>query len=310
MKVLITGAAGLLGSHFAAALAGDHRVTGTDRHAWWGDRPVEFIQDDLLTPGFIEALLAQVSPDVLIHCAGLVNVDRCEEEPALAYAMNAELTARLARALSQKALFVYITTDGIFRGDAPMATEETLPCPRTVYGRSKLHGEWDVEILRHTSLIIRSNFFGWSSGRKQSSAEWLHAALERGAPVTLFDDLFFTPIYVTHLVERVVALVTGGHRGTFHVAGRDRVSKHQFGLALADRAGLSAAAIVRGSLDAASLAAPRPKDISLNSDKVRLAIGRDAPSIEDGITEFLADRGRPLSDRAGRATVRTSGHDD
>ncbi len=296
MKVLVTGAAGLLGSHFAAALSSDQHVIGTDRHPWWGDQPVDFVEGDLLEPGFVPSLLARVGPDVLIHCAGLVNVDRCEQEPALAYAMNADLTARFARDLAPGALFVYITTDGVFRGDGSMATENTIPCPRTVYGRSKLHGEWDVQIVRREHLIIRSNFFGWSSGRKQSSAEWLFAALTAGTPLTLFDDLFFTPIYVTHLVERVLSLVSGRHRGTFHVTGRDRVSKYQ--RALAERARLPTIPITIGSLDDAPLAAPRPKDISLNSDKLRLALGRESPSLAEGIAQFVADRARPLSERA------------
>ena len=150
----------------------------------------------------------------------MTNVDACERDPALAYASNADITRDIARAVPAGCLLVYIATDGIFVGDSPFATEESLPCPRTVYGRSKLHGEWNVKQATDNHLIVRTNFYGWSSGRKQTFAEWLYHSLDRGQPITLFDDFFFTPIYVVDLVVRLRLLIEGGHRGTFHLCGK------------------------------------------------------------------------------------------
>jgi dTDP-4-dehydrorhamnose reductase len=299
VKVLITGAGGLLGAHLAAALAADHDVTGTDRHPWWGDAAIDFVEGDLGVPGFIEATVQRVRPDVLIHCAGLVNVDRCEEEPALAYTTNAEVTGRLARLMPPSGLFVYITTDGIFSGDCPFATETWLPCPRTVYGRSKLQGEWEVQIATRSHLIIRTNFYGWSSGRKATAGEWLYHALERGQPVTLFQDFHFTPVYVVDLVERILALIAGGHRGIFHAGGRDRVSKYDFGLLMAVAGELPTAGIRAGSIEEASLRAARPRDMSLDSSRLLQVTGLGPPDCADGLRRFVADRLRPLSRRVG-----------
>jgi dTDP-4-dehydrorhamnose reductase len=299
VKFLVTGAGGLLGAHLAAALSADHDVTGTDRHPWWGDRDIAFMQGDLGTPGFIEATVQAVRPDVMIHCAGLVNVDRCEEEPALAYATNAEVTGRLARLTAPSGLFVYITTDGIFKGDCSFATEAWLPCPRTVYGRSKLQGEWETQIATPNNLIIRSNFYGWSSGRKASAAEWLFQALEQGLPLTLFQDFYFTPLYVVDLVERILALVAADRRGIFHVGGRDRVSKYDFGLRLAAAAHLPTLGVRAGSIAEASLRAARPRDMSLDSSRLLQATGLAPPDCGEGLRRFVADRFRPLSARFG-----------
>lgn len=279
------------------ALSRRHHVVGVDRHPWWGDRPANVLVGELSSPGFIADIVAAVAPDVIIHCAGMVNVDACEQNPALAYACNTDITQRLVRAVGVQCPVVYITTDGIFRGDTPFATEEQLPCPRTVYGRSKLHGEWEVELATKNHLVVRTNFYGWSSGRKQTAAEWLYHALDTGQSLTLFDDFFFTPIYVVDFVERLILLIEGGHRGVFHLCGKDRVSKAQFGALMAKAAGLSLTNVRRGSIDDARLAAPRPKDMSLSSERFRRTTGVDVPGCMAGLLRFVADRGRPLSVR-------------
>lgn len=297
MNILITGACGLLGAHLTAALSRRHNVVGMDRHPWWGDRPANVRVGDLTAPGFIEDTVAAVAPDILIHCAGMVSVDACEQNPVLAYACNTDITRNLARAVPPHCLVVYITTDGIFKGETPFATEEQLPCPRTVYGRSKLHGEWEVELAAKNHLIVRTNFYGWSSGRKQTAAEWLYHALDTGQTVTLFDDFLFTPIYVVDFVKRLELLIESGHRGIFHLCGKERVSKGQFGRLMAEAAGLSLKNVRWGSIENAHLAASRPKDMSLSSERFRRLTGVDVPGCMTGLLRFLADRQRPLSAR-------------
>lgn len=297
MKVLITGACGLLGSHLMAWLSRGHEVVGMDRHPWWGDCPVNLWVADLTQPGVLSDAVQRIDPDGVIHCAALANVDACEQDPALAYSCNAELTRSLARAVSPKTLFVYITTDGIFKGDVPFASEERMPCPRTVYGRSKLQGEWEVQLATENHLIVRTNFYGWSSGRRQTSAEWLYHALEREKPITLFEDFFFTPIYVVDFVERLEALLEGPYRGIVHLSGGERVSKSQFGTRMAQTAGLSLVKVRYGSIRDVPLAAARPRDMSLDCSRFRRLTGLELPDCLTGLRRFLKDRGKALSAR-------------
>lgn len=296
MNIGVTGACGLLGSHLMAALADEHRVVGTDRYPWWGDRPATVLTGDLQDAAHRSEFLAESRPDVLIHCAAMVTVDGCEEHPADAYAVNATLTRDLARAVPAGCLVVYVSTDSVFKGDRPFATEQDLPCPRTVYARSKLHGEWEVQLATADHLIVRTNLYGWSSGRTVTSAEWLYTALRDGQPITLFDDFFFTPIYVGDLVDRIHGLVMHGARGLVHVAGRDRVSKFEFGRMLADTAGLSMVHAKRGSIDAAGLAADRPKEMSIASSRLG-ELRLEPAGCADGLRRFVGDRSRRLSER-------------
>jgi dTDP-4-dehydrorhamnose reductase len=297
LRILITGACGLLGAHLAARLAKRHEMTGTDRHPWWGEEPIRLLPGDLSTPGFIARTLEASRPEAVIHCAALANVDACEKSPELTSAVNAGVTREIARAVSPETLVVYVSTDGIFQGDRPLARESDLPCPRTVYGRSKLQGEWEVQLHARQHLIVRTNFYGWSSGRKPTFAEWLYRALELRQPITLFKDFFFTPLYVGDLVLALEALIAGGHRGVFHVGGSERVAKSDFGLEMARGAGFSTDQVRIGFLSDAPQLVQRPRDMSLDSARFVEKTGRRLPNVRQGLERFLKHKGRPLAER-------------
>lgn len=299
LKILVTGASGLLGAHLLCSLSRIHRVTGIDRQPWWGDREFSVVRGDLRDTAFVVAALRDADPDVLIHCAAMLDVDGCEQDPQAAFTMNAEVPRLLARSVRSDCLVVYISTDSLFSGDRGFATESTMPAPRSVYAQSKRKGEQAVEAVAARHLIVRTSFYGWSSGRKKTYGEWLHESLRTRQPVTLFTDVFFTPIYVMDLVDRISLLIGGPHRGYFHIAGKDRVSKYQFGQLLAQASHLSMDRVTAGSIDMSPLRAPRPKDMSLSSDHFRDVMGVDTPGCAGGISRFLADRQSTLSARCG-----------
>jgi len=306
VDILITGASGLLGAHLLSSLSTKHTVVGVDRQPWWGDTALPVLRGDLRDEQFLADVRARVKPDVVIHCAAMLDVEQCERDPGGAFAMNARLPGILARSLPRECLFVYVSTDSLFGGNEWFATEASPAAPRTIYAQSKRAGEQEVEAATDNHLIIRTCFYGWSSGRKKTYGEWLYDVLARQQPVTLFTDVFFTPIYVMDLAERIALLMEGGHRGYFHVAGKDRVSKCGFGELLARRAGLSMAHVISGSIDASPLRAPRPKDMSLSSDRFRTCTGVEVPNCLAGITRFLRDRGTELSARCVSLQALTS----
>lgn len=298
MRVLVTGASGLLGAHALAFFSGRHEETlGVDRNPAWGDRPAQLEQGDLTDPAFAQGVVRCFEPDILIHCAAMADVDGCERDPARADLYNTRMTRHLARSVSLHCQFVYISTDGLFKGDSSFTTEETPPSPRTVYGRSKLAGEREVQMATENHLILRTNFYGWSSGRKKTAGEWLYQALKEAAPITLFDDFYFTPIYVADFIERLEVLLETRVKGIFHLCGRDRVSKLEFGTRVAERAGFPQSGIRRGSIRTAGLLADRPSDMSLDSGLFRRVTGLELPGCDEGIDRFLKDRETPLSQR-------------
>jgi dTDP-4-dehydrorhamnose reductase len=297
MRVLVTGACGLLGAHVMAALQPRHQVTGLDRHPWWGDQPGHVELGDLQDEAFLDRTVRAVAPQALVHCAAMTDVDACERDPQRAYAINAGVTAALVRAAGPSCRVAYVSTDSLFAGDRAWVVETEAPCPRTVYARSKLHGEWEVVQGGGPALVVRTNLYGWSSGRKKTFGEWLYGALDRGEAITLYDDIYTTPIYVVDLAHRIVELLEGGHTAVVNVCGADRVSKYDFGMRLARVAGLSTDRVTRGGFGDRPAAARRPKDMSLSSARYEALTGRRAPSCDEGLARFVADRHQPLSAR-------------
>lgn len=301
MRILVTGCSGLLGAHLMALLSRVHRVTGVDRHPWWGDQPARALQGELSSPEFLKAAVQEAQPEAVIHCAAMTDVESCERDPEAAYLANGAIPGRLACAVPRRCLFVQISTDAVFRGNAPLSSETQLRLPRTVYARSKVHGEWEVQIASDNHLILRTNFYGWSSGRKKTFGEWLYAALRAGESVTLFEDVFFTPIYVMDLAERIERLLALPHRGVLHLGGAERVSKARFGVRMAELAGFPLGNVHFGSLRESGLAVARALDTSLDSGRFSKLTGIPLPDCSAGLARFLAERELPLSQRAGAA---------
>lgn len=296
MKIAITGASGLLGAHLASAFRTHHEISGIDRNEWWGDWPLDLVKGELHDPAFAEQAVTGIQPDVLIHCAGTVNVDACEKDPAQALEHNRGITQHLLHSVSPRCLFVYISTDSLFSGNSRLWTEDQQPSPVNVHAKTKLEAEHAVS--QHPQhLIVRTNFYGWSSGRKKTAAEWLYGALERQEPITLFDDFFFTPIYVVDLAGILHRMVEREARGLFHVAGADRVSKYEFGAMMARGMKVSMDNVRKGTLAEMPLGAPRAPDISLGSGKAEKILGEPMPRCEDGVARFLSDFKKPLSER-------------
>jgi len=296
MNILVTGASGLLGAHIVSRFACAHNVTGVDRNPWWGERCIQFFQGDLSESAFLRDIILRSSPDVLIHSAGMIDVDGCENNPDQALQSNVEITSTLVENTPPQCKFVYISTDAVFSGASSFWQETDEPKPLNVYARTKFEGE-RATVKASTHLILRTNFYGWSSGRKKTAAEWLHQALRDGEPINLFDDFFTTPIYAADLARCLEATVNSGYRGLLHLAGRDRVSKYEFGLAMGRLMGVSMSNVRRGSLAEAKFAAPRAKDISLGTERARALLGFEMPGCEQGLRRFLSDQAKPLSQR-------------
>ena len=156
MKILVTGARGMLGSEVCDALASEHEVRGVD------------IEDfDLTDAAATRTALSEERPSLTIHCAAWTDVDGCERDPERAFRQNARGSWNLAAACAQVgAGVVYISTDFVFDGEKGEAyTEFDLPNPLNAYGASKLAGEKAVRRLVASSYVVRSAWLFGPRGR-------------------------------------------------------------------------------------------------------------------------------------------------
>ena len=284
MRVFITGISGLLGLNLALQVRDRFQISGCYyTHPVMLD-DVQTFQLDLTSLSTLEQALLDVGPDIVIHAAGLTNVEECEAKPELAYRLNVEATRNVAKVTNGlQAKLVHISTDHIFDGTTPWKTEDDVPTPLNIYARTKREAEEVVVEECQDPLIIRTNFFGWGTPLRVSFSDWILRGLAREDELTMFSDVYFTPILINDLVDILSELIDRGAEGIFHVAGGERLTKHAFALRLAEAFNYPTHTIRAISVEEFPFRAKRPKDMSLSCGKAEAYLGIRMPSVKDGL---------------------------
>jgi dTDP-4-dehydrorhamnose reductase len=261
MKIFITGGSGLLGSKIAEIALRNYEV-----YAGYCHNKPEFgmpLKFDLAKDTDLEVLY-KIKPEVIIHTAALTNVDECEANKELAYKINAEGTKRVAKIANELGAFlVYVSTDYVFSGDKGMYKEEDEPNPIDYYGYTKLMGEKYCDCIARPCVIY---------GAKPASgtvnfALWLIDKLMNREEVKIVTDQFITPTLNTNLAKMLLEVAERELKGRFHLAGKERVSRYDFALQIANEFGLDKNLIIPSRMDEMKWIASRPKDSSLNTSK-------------------------------------------
>ncbi len=284
MRILITGASGLLGLNLALETTRRHTVFGTVNHHPLKTDAFTVVQTDLLAPGAVERLLDETQPDWVIHCAALAILDACEADPHLARQLNTDLPRTLARHVARGgARLVHISTDSVFDGLRGGYTEEDIPAPIGVYSQTKRDGELAVAEEDPTAIIARVVIIGWSMVGNRSLAEFFFNNLSHGKPVMGFTDVIFCPLLANHMAEIFIRMLELKLSGLYHVVSAESLSKYDFGMRLAQRFNLDSSLIHPTSVGQAGLKAVRSPNLSLKSDKLASALGEPLPSVSTGL---------------------------
>ena len=269
MKVAIAGASGLLGSNWCAAL----------RNTWniiplWHTRMFEYpwlagVSISLSSMDELCHFMESSAPDLVVNCAALTNIERCEREPELAELVNAQIAGNIAAACDKYGVkLIHISTDHLFRGDKSFYAENESVCPVNSYGRTKALGEKLVLDKHSSALVVRTNFFGNGLDGSVSFSDKIISALQEDREMLLFDDVFYTPIAMSELILKVMQLVNLDVSGIFNVCGTERLSKYEFGLLVASAGGFNLNLLKPTSINDRTDLVRRPRDLSLATDKL------------------------------------------
>lgn len=292
-KLIVIGASGLLGSHIAKYYVkkGVEVIATSQNHDLVETSPnLTILKLDILDSNAVKDVLTRYKPHVLIHCAGITNVDYCEDNQDQAYKVNSySVRPFSAYAKKNQAKFVYISTDHLFDGEQALRTEETLPSPLNIYAKSKLLGEQiSLEECPET-LIIRTNFFGKGLAWRHSFTDWLWSHLKEKKKLTLFKDSFFSPIAIPHLIFLMNELIQKNAHKVFNVCGSERISKYDFGIKFSDYFDLDLSNIEPGFIEFAPLKAQRPRDMSLSTQKLCEFLNLETPNIQRSFEVLSTD---------------------
>lgn len=222
--------------------------------------------------------------DVIINCAGITNVEECEENPDKAKIINGVLPGSLAKICSDlKIKLIHISTDHLYDGLSKMVDEDATLCPVNEYGKSKAYGDYQVIKNNNDALIIRTNFFGEGPAHKKSFSDRIIHSLINGQKIYLFDNVFYTPIHAFELADSVENLINIGTSGVINIACDERITKYDFGLMISNKFNLDKKLIKPIKIEYKKDLALRPKDMSLSNNKLKALIKKNRISINDQI---------------------------
>lgn len=234
MKFAVLGAQGQLGRDLCPRLAGD--VVALTR-----------AQADLTRPETLRGALLELRPGIVINCAAYNFVDKAESEPEACFAVNVwgvRALAHLCRELG--CTLVHFSSDYVFGLDETCKTpyrEGDAPGPVSVYGLSKLAGEYLVRSLCPRHIVIRTcGLYGvWGSGGKGGNfVETMLRLGGQGKPLRVVDDQVCTPSYTVDVAAASAALIGTGRFGLYHVTNAGSCSWHDFARAIFELAGVAA----------------------------------------------------------------------
>jgi dTDP-4-dehydrorhamnose reductase len=278
MKLLITGAAGMLGSDVQAAAAGaGHEVVALAR-----------AELDIGDRAAVLDAVAQARPDAVVNCAAYTNVDGAEGDPDAAASVNATGPGYLAEASAAfGAWLVHVSTDYVFDGTKTTPYLESDPTgPRSVYGSTKLLGEHAIAIAApQTHTIVRSSWLFGTAG-SCFPATMLRLAGEHHT-LTVVDDQVGCPTFTGHLAPALVELATRTRApGVMHLAASGDCSWYQFAVEIM-RASSSGAEVRPCTTDEFPRPARRPAYSVLRSERSETPL---LPDWRDGLGGYLAAR--------------------
>lgn len=277
-KVLIIGGSGHLGSIFYQRMKDSYQVWPT-----YHDKRIEHshIKLDITNYRDVADAFNFAKPNYVIHCAAIVDVDKCESNHKLAWdthEVGTENVAQWCRKANSK--LVYISTDSVFDGTKGNYKETDETNPINVYGASKLRGE-KVATWAKDYLIIRTAFFG-----NKGLAQWVIESLKESQQIPMYRDVYFSPIFTEDLVDIIVKMCEQNLTGLYHVGGQGSWSKYEFGVKLAKVFKLDPTLIKRTLVGDIKERVPRPKNISIDSSKVEKDLGIKVPTLTEGLLRF------------------------
>lgn len=286
MRVLILGATGMLGQAIVRE-ASNRKIDVIGAARSGTDISLEITDDRSL-----KYVIEHVRPTIIINAVALVSLLNCEQNPCFAYLVNARPVGLLAE-ISHKigAYLIQISTDHYFTNDRDFKHPETSSVRLlNEYARTKYAGE-KFALTCPGALVIRTNIVGFRRKNKKEQptfVEWVIQTLEKGLPITLFNDFYTSSIHVKQFSSVLFDLFDKRPEGVLNVASRDVSNKKTFIEAIASRLGYSLSNTTLGSVLKLT-DVPRAESLGLDVTRAEQILGYNLPAMNEVVDSLICE---------------------
>ena len=295
MKILITGANGLLGQHLVKLLLDttSHEIIATSKSEPRGiiqNNRLHYYSLDIINGLEVNLLIDKLRPDTIIHCAALTQIDECEQNPIKAWEVNVTATRFLVDAAKKiNAFFIFISTDFVFDGMAGPYKEGDTLNPVSYYGSTKVAAEKAVAEsgLQYATIRTCLLYGNILYGNRSNIISWVKENLENEQQIKVVSDQMRTPTYVEDLAMGVLLVVEKKAVGLFHISGKDFLSPYEMALSTAEVLNLDAKLIQKVDASIFVQPAKRPAITGFVIEKARDVLGYAPLSFLEAIKKML-----------------------
>lgn len=299
MKILLTGANGLLGQNLVYELfVQGHTVVATGkgpcRFDYSGSSAVRYYELDITDPQHRKRLQElETGFDQIIHAAALTQVDHCELNKEEAYSVNVTAVKDLLVLFEpQKIPFLYVSTDFVFDGEKGNYTEEDETHPVNWYGQTKLEAENFVRNYAGPWSIARTCLvYGQVRyGTRSNIISWVKENLENDRPIKVVSDQWRTPTFVLDLVEGIKLMIEKKAKGIFHISGEEGMTPFDMAMQTALYFGLNKDLIEKVNASVFIQPGTRPPRTGFKINKAKSELGFQPIPFQLGLQLFSKKR--------------------
>jgi dTDP-4-dehydrorhamnose reductase len=284
-RILITGGSGMLGFSLNKDLEKDFKVYSTG-NSYFNSQPDRYLKFDLLSSSY-KKLIDWSSPDIIIHCAALTDGNFCEKNPEEAIKVNGLSMKKIIEATKKKVKIIYISTDAVFPSSLHLANENACTGPENIYGKSKELGEFFLTNSERDFLIIRTTIVGINKNKdKKGFVEWIIDSSKSNETISLFDDVTFNPISIWDFSKELKFLINENKINSeiLHIAGKEIVTKYEFGVRLLNKCKLATDNVLKGSIKNFNERAKRSNNQTLDCSYYEKKFNRQLPDLNQTIS--------------------------
>ena len=268
-RIFITGITGQLGSTLNKYLSRYFNVLNNQEN---------FYNIDVSDRSELKYFFKELSPDYVINCAALTNVDFCEQNKSKTHEVNVDGIKNIISCSKKSTKIIHISTDYVFNGNKKIYLESDTPDPLSYYGKAKLESENILRTSNRDFLILRTSVIFGKTGN--NFYVWVRDSLRNDQKISVVTDQISNPTWSWSLSEAIYKSILSNISGLFHYAGEEVISRYDFAIKVAKVHDFNPDRIIPIKTSDLDQKAKRPLHSALDTSKIKKLIDIEHPSLD------------------------------
>lgn len=268
-RIFITGINGQLGGTLNKYLSRYFNVLNNQEN---------FYNLDVSDKSELKYFFKELSPDYIINCAALTNVDFCEQNKSNSYEVNVNGIKNIISCSKKNTKIIHVSTDYVFNGNKKIYAESDIPDPTCYYGKNKLESENILRTSNRDYLILRTSVIFGETGN--NFYVWVRDSLKNNHKISVVIDQISNPTWSWSLSEAIYKSILSNISGLFHYAGEEIISRYDFAIKIAKIHDFDQDRIIPIKTSDLDQKAKRPLLSALDVSKIKKIIDVEHPSLD------------------------------